>query len=196
MAFDPDLARLRDRGEEFARFRQMADQRRCPAIDEALGQPVVERVGELVLDGERPILPAGRIVEPAGPMRDVGPGADMGDPLDQRVDLAFGSIEPADLGGHPIPRQPLGRAGQMVPDLAEQPGMVFAHDLAEIWDLADIPEQPHGSGMRGPPGDVRVAQQRFERPLIIGLAHAEHDRQRGRRLEAAQQQGGRAEIEG
>src|SRR3546814_11773819 len=54
---------------------QAAEQGRGPAVDEALGEPLVERVRQLVLELARPLLPALRVIEPVLPVGDVCPGA-------------------------------------------------------------------------------------------------------------------------
>ncbi len=59
MAFDQDLAGGGDGGDQVAASAHVPDQRGRPAIDEALDQPLVQRVGQLVLDRPRPLLPAG-----------------------------------------------------------------------------------------------------------------------------------------
>ena len=55
-------------------------------------------------------------------MRDIGPGADMRDPCDQRVDIAIGAVQPLHLAIHPIGRQ-APTIGQMAKNLREQPCM-------------------------------------------------------------------------
>src|SRR5579885_1055763 len=97
LPFDEDLARAADGGEELAVAGEVPRQHRRAAVDEALRQAVVERVGEAVLDGARPLLPARGIGEPVAAMGDVGPGADMGDARRQRVEIAVAAVEPLDL---------------------------------------------------------------------------------------------------
>ena len=54
-----------------------------------------KRVGQLVLDRARHALPVLGIGEPVGPVGGKGPGADMGDAVRQRVDVAIGHDRPA-----------------------------------------------------------------------------------------------------
>ena len=62
MAVDRDLAAGVDEGRVLALVAQRAHQRRGAPVDEALGQPLVQRVGQPVLDLARPLLPMRGIV--------------------------------------------------------------------------------------------------------------------------------------
>ena len=77
-------------------------------------------------------------------MGDVRPGSDMSDPRGQGVDIALGAVQALDLVGHPI----LWQASaipfyKVLEDLSDQSGVVVRHDFAEVWDLTDIPQEPH-----------------------------------------------------
>ena len=52
------------------------------------GQPLVQRVRQLVFQLPRPLLPALGVVEPGAPVRDIGPRPRRRDPHHQRVDVA------------------------------------------------------------------------------------------------------------
>ena len=65
----------------------MADEDAGPMVDELLGQPVVESVRQTVLDGSGPLLPVSRVGQPAGPVGDVGPGADLRQPGGKLIDF-------------------------------------------------------------------------------------------------------------
>ena len=65
----------------------------------------------------------------------------------QRVDVAVAAVEPRHLVRHPIGRQARRRRGEMAIDLRQEPRMGLAHHLAEIGDLADLPQQPHRAGL-------------------------------------------------
>src|SRR5439155_9269746 len=101
-----------------------------PAIDEALGQPVMQRIRQAILYRPAALLPVDGILEPERTVGDEGPGPDMGDASDQRVDVAFDAVQAGDLRRHPVGRQPA-VDGEMTEDLAEQPDMGIAQDLAE-----------------------------------------------------------------
>jgi len=68
----------------------------------ALGQKIVGVFLQkllFLLDGAAALLPMGRIGEPVRPVRNIGPGPDMGDPRRQRIDIAIGAIGLRDLLG-------------------------------------------------------------------------------------------------
>ena len=108
------LAARGDGGEQLLprtfRLLQPAHQMRGPAIDEARGQPLVQRVGEQVLGLPRPRLPGARVGQPVRPGGDVGPGAHAGEAGHQRVDVAVGAGQRGELGRDPVGRQPPPRA--------------------------------------------------------------------------------------
>ena len=56
------------------------------------GEPFMQRIGKLVLDAARYALPMLGIVEPVGPVGGKGPGADLGDAVGERVDVAVGAV--------------------------------------------------------------------------------------------------------
>ena len=113
------------------------------AVHELLGQPLVQRVGQPVLDRARALLPVARVGQPRRPVRDVGPGADVGDAREQRVGVALHAVEGGDLRRHPVLGQAAARPPQVPVDLAEQPGVGVGQHVAEVGHLADVPEQPH-----------------------------------------------------
>ena len=98
MALDGDLAVAVDGGQQFVPVLDSADQDGGALVDEALRQAPVQRVGQLVLYGPGPVLPARGVVEPVGVMGNVGPGADGGDARGQGLDAAVGALEPRHLG--------------------------------------------------------------------------------------------------
>ena len=73
----------------------------------------MQRIRKSVLDGPGPILPRLGLGEPVAPMGDVGPGADMGDPSGQHVDIAGVIVQTIDLAAHPLDRQSSVAIGQM-----------------------------------------------------------------------------------
>ncbi len=65
-ALDPDLAGRRHRGGQRVLGGELAHQKGRAPIDEALGDAVVQRVGEPVLDAAGALLPGRRAVDPVG----------------------------------------------------------------------------------------------------------------------------------
>ena len=62
----------------------------------------MQRIRQSVFDLARLFLPVCRIGKPAGPVGDEGPGADLGNAVRQRVDVAIGGIGAAHLLGHVV----------------------------------------------------------------------------------------------
>ena len=113
----------------------------------------------------------GRVLDPVLALRDIGPGADEGQPFRQRIDVAFGSVDAVYL-----PRQPLGRDAALPLDeledaLAER-GVLIGRNLAEIGDLADIPQQPDVRPALHPVVHLRQAPEGFQRQEVVGLTRA------------------------
>ena len=104
MVLDQDLAVGADLRRDLLLVAQAAHQHAGPPVDEALGQPLMQRVGQAVLDGPRAALPMLRIVEPFGVMRHEGPGADLRQAVGQRVEIAVGAVGERHLVGEPIGR--------------------------------------------------------------------------------------------
>ena len=82
----------------------VAHQHGGAAVDEALGQPLVERVGQPRLDLARALGPFRRLGQPVGAVRDIGPAADAGEAVGERLDVAAHIVEPGDLGREPFVR--------------------------------------------------------------------------------------------
>ena len=102
MALDRHLAVFGDAREQRVLALQALQQRAGAAVDEALRQRFVQRVGELVLDLARLHAPVFGVFQPIGAARGVGPGADVREARLQRVEIAGGAIELLDLGARPI----------------------------------------------------------------------------------------------
>lgn len=75
------------------------------AVNKTLGQPLVQRVGELVLDDPRPLLPVRRVIQPVAAVGNKCPGPGVGNARHQRVDIAIGPVKLGKLCRHPIRRQ-------------------------------------------------------------------------------------------
>ena len=104
MSLDRDFALCRDDRRQIVRTLQMLHQKSGAAVHEALGNPIMECIGQFILDADRSLLPMNRVVQPTLAMGDIGPGADMGNALYQRIDLAVEPVECADLFANPFGR--------------------------------------------------------------------------------------------
>jgi len=71
--------------------------------------------------------------------------------------------------------------------MREKPGMAVAHHLAEIGDLADLPQQADRPGIGGQLHHLGIAGQQLQGAVIIGVARL-HETGRGWPLVEAFQQ--------
>src|SRR3546814_3493089 len=98
MALDHHRAVATDRRNEVGILvLQPARQGGGAAVDEALGEAVVQGVRQPVLDAAGTLLAVQRIVDPVAAVGDVGPGPDVGDAGGQGIDVTVGAVEAPDL---------------------------------------------------------------------------------------------------
>jgi hypothetical protein len=102
VALDDDFTGLVDLRLELGVLAQPPHQHAGAAIDEALGEPLVQRIGQLVFDRARHLLPMFRIREPVGPVGCKSPGPNVRDAGRQGVDVAVGAIGQRDLMCKPV----------------------------------------------------------------------------------------------
>ena len=79
--------------------------------------------------------------------------------------------------------------------MRQKPRVAVAHHLAEIGDLADLPEQPHRAGIGRQHRDFGIARQQLQRPVVVGVAHLHQARRRRPLVEALQQRADRIEAQ-
>ncbi len=80
----------------------------------------------------------------------------MGNAGHQRIDIAVGTFQLAQVIGDPVMGQALTALRQMGIDLGQQAQMGIGQGIAEIRYLADIPEALDLMLCGGTPGDGRV----------------------------------------
>ena len=119
MTLDHDLAPGGDGAQQLLAIDlvQPAHEVRGAAVDEAGGQPLMQRVRQQVLDLARAGLPGGSIAYPVGAGGDVGPGADARQPGHERIDVAVGAGQGGDASLHPF-----GRHAPVLRDVREHAG--------------------------------------------------------------------------
>ena len=126
---------------------------------------------------------------------DVGPGADIGQPL---ADSA--SMSPSVRSMRAICRasQSVGMPPAVVQE-AEEPGaearVLGRRDLAEVGHLADVPEQPHVRRAPDALADLGALAERAQRREVVRLAGAGEVGAVRRRLEARDQRRDAGEVE-
>ncbi len=139
MVLDQNLTVGADLGHHLLLIAQAPHEYAGAPVDKTLCQAVMKGVGQGVLYRTGAVLPMLRVVEPLGAMGHVGPGADLGEPVRQRVEVAVGAVGLCDLVGKPI----FGNLALVAHDEAEQGGdelrVARRRHLAVVWDLAHLP---------------------------------------------------------
>ena len=101
LTFDRHLSGGGDLSIEHLFLSQATQQHARPAIDEPLGEPLVQGVRQPVLYLTRRALPMRGIMHPIGTIGDIGPGAHMRQAPRQRVDVPFDAVGRVELIGEP-----------------------------------------------------------------------------------------------
>ncbi len=166
---------------------EIAQQHRGAAIDEALGQPVVQCVGELFFQHAGAFGPVRGLGQPVGTMGDISPGPCRGDAVGERFDVALHRVEPLELVGEPARGYAAVTLAQMLEDAADQAGMMLGAGLAEIWQTAGCP-QPLGHGVvAGARDGVGLGGKALEHGEVGRLGGGAEHRPVGLGLEAGDQ---------
>ena len=187
------LAGLHDRRLELLFAAQAFDQDGGALVDEALGQPLMERVGETVLDPPCPFLPVQRLVEPVAAVGHIGPGADIRDPAGQCADIAGRPVDPRDLPFDPGRRNPPLAPGQVHENAADQAVVRLAQNLAEIGNLAAFPQQGDGRRVVEAGAQAGLARQRSQGAEVFRFARRHEIGRRRRQRQALDQRIDRVE---
>ena len=129
-----------DRQRVGAARADVADEDRGAAVDEALGQPFVERVADRrAFDLAGALGPFGGLLQPVGAVRDIGPAANAGEAVGERLDVAAHIVEPGDFGGEPFVRD-VAAFADVAEQAADHARVVHRPDLAEVGQAADRPQ--------------------------------------------------------
>ena len=140
MAFDSDFTVGGNTREQRVLALQALEQRRSAAVDEALGQRFVQRVGEFVLDRAGAFAPTFRVFEPIGAAGGVSPGAHVREASLQRVEIALAGVELVEFGVHPFGRRaPLGPQ-DIAGDAGDEARVLVLGGFAEVGQLAGLPQ--------------------------------------------------------
>ena len=124
----------------------------CPAVYKAFRQSLMQGIRQSVLDIACFFLPMRRIGQPAGPVRNEGPGSDFGDARRKRVDVTLGGIGPTHLLGQEILVH-MALFGQVHEQGRHQIGMLCRRDAPIIGEGADVPQKPNIGTIAGRPSD-------------------------------------------
>ena len=193
LTFDQNGSVTFHRGHEIPCFLQFPAQMRSAPVDEPLRKPLMQAVGQAVLDRTRPILPFCGVVCPVRTMRDIGPGPDIGKPCHQRVNIA---IKPVELRHRPrdhVTAKPAS-LGKLAIERCQQIVVIIAQTLPEIRNTGDIPQQIDLLRADSALVDRRPFGKRHQRAVINGVGLAKQERQGRRCLKRGKQRFDRGEI--
>ena len=194
LAFDKHGTGPGDFSFEHGVLSQSLHKYRCTAIHETLGQPIMQRIRQTILYRARTLLPMDRRKKPVRPVGDKGPGADVRQTSRQHIDIAVDAIRQGDLAGKPIIRNHAFCNEESI-ERDDEITVLGRRYLAEVGNLADIPQQFHPVTRGGGIGYVPVTQGIFERALIVGGQGARQTVAVGRGVERFPEAGHRGEIQ-
>ncbi len=144
----------------------------------------MQGIGQGVLDGARALLPMLGIVEPLRPVRDEGPGPDLGEPARQGVEVAVGAVGKRHLAGEPVSRNLALVAHDEAVKRGDKLGMARGRNLPVVGDLAHLPEEADaGLALRQLP-HLRVMAHILKRDDIVHHARTRKPRMVGRDAQA------------
>ena len=195
LALDHDGAVFLDCGHQLLLLFQPLHQYAGAAVDKSLRQSRMQGVGKSILHRARAFPPMAGIIKPIRPVRCIGPCADIGQSLRKHVYIAIGLVDSQDLLCHPVGRDDARTRRQEAEDAAQQVHMLADHGLAEIRDLADIPEQMHRLAALDRHLHVRIGGKHAQGHHVLGLAGALQAGARRGKFEAGQQGGGGGELQ-
>ena len=139
---------------------------RGAAVDEALREPLVQRVRQTVLYPTRLALPMLGVGEPVAAIGDEAPGAHLRDPLRQRIDIAIGAIDFRQTPGKPVVRNAPAPHDEEK-DGAREFRMGGRRNLAIVGNLADFPEPRDIGRRRRLPAHVLVVRENVQHHLVF-----------------------------
>ena len=195
VAFDEHRAGRADFGFKHRVFSQAPHEHGCPAVYEAFRQPLMQRIRQSVFDLARFFLPVCRIGQPAGPVRDEGPGPDLRDAVRQRVDVALGGVGAAHLFGHVglVDMAALGEVDDRSRRSGRHAGPARSGGSRAARRLPTA--APTRSRPVGEIADLRIARQMLERLRVDGRQGPRQPLDRRGRLDRALQRVEAGEVE-
>ena len=133
------------------------------AVDKTLCQSLMQGIGELVFDFFRPLLPKYRGFQPVRAVCHKSPGADMGNPCRQRIDIAICFIAMAELAGEPVLADFAASRGEEAEYSTDDTGMFRRADIAVVRNLAHLPQALYEFRRGDGTYNFVIAAQRLQR---------------------------------
>ena len=135
------------------------------------------------------------IVEPLRPVRNEGPGADLGETVGERIEIAIGAVGERHLGREPVGGDAALVAHDEAVERRREFGVARRRNLAVVGDLAHPPQKRDGGAPGCHVADPFVAGHILERDHVVDHARAGEPRMVGRLAQAILEAIERAEIE-
>ena len=159
-------------------------------VNKSLRQSAMQRIRQSVFYSARLGAPMAFVISPALALRNIGPGADIGQPFRDGINVAARFIYPREGLFQPIRRDSgLRKAapGQEIENSREQSEMLIPRCVAEIGDAANLPQQFYPLRRVQLFFHLGQFRQVFQRQHVIGIAGAGQPFVLRRGLKAANQ---------
>ena len=192
-ALDRHFALVIHFGHQALLLLEPAQKHGCAPVHKSLGQGRVQRVRQAVFYSARFPAPMLFVRHPARSLRDIGPGADICQPLRNGVDVASGPVDAFDGPAKPIRRDM--SILQETEDPRQQSRVLHGRDPAEIGHPAHVPQQAHVLAAADAVLDLGEVAQDLQRRHVVGLAPAGQQFVAGAGLQAFDQPVHAAEIQ-
>ena len=135
----------------------------------------MQRIGKPVFNFASSVLPAFRLGQPICPVGDISPDADIGDTINQRFDAAIDLVNPRNFFGDPVIIEFSGGAQRLV-NMQQQTNMTAGNLLAEVGDLANLPQQINAVWIAQPFPNISFTGKLNQILLITWLPHFDQTR--------------------
>ena len=188
LAVDRDGAVGGDRdGKRGVALPRVADQQRKAAVDEALRERGVQRVGEARFEVLCALGPARAARDPVAALRDEAERAHRRDPARELVDVAVGVVEPREAFGEPVGIDHPVAARPPLPEPQHGAAVMFGAELLKIGEAADVPEPCDRLGLVRAHPHFHVADQMLQHRDVDRLGRGAQRRLAGRLREVGEQ---------
>ena len=147
---------------------EAADQMGGAAVHKAGGEALMQRVAHRILGRAGGFLLHARVPHPIGAGGDIGPDANGRKARHQRIEITLGAGAGGDLRGDPVGGQAAILA-EMREDARHEARVGVVRQLAEIGDLAGLPQLGHTPARRGELADALLAGQQAQRDVVDGV---------------------------
>ena len=185
-----DFALVIHLGHEGLLLLQPPQQYAGAPVNKSLRQRQVEGIRQAVFYCTRLVTPMAFVLNPAFALRNIGPGANIGQTFRDGINVAARFVDPfyrlfEPIGGDTRLRQ--APPGQEFKDSGQEGEVFMVRRPAKVRHPADIPQQAHPLRAGQLFHNLRQAHQMFQRKHVIRIAGPAEPRVKRRRLQTADQ---------